>query len=287
MGNDPASALYQSFLPASDEARAHVWKFSWQYGGRRPRHFHAEPELNLMVAGSATFGVAGRVISASAGEVLGFPPGLDHFLLETSPDVHFFAIGVDPKLSSEILRGDKHDAFATPKVRLTESDFNALLKRAEAIVDLNGIDQLGAELWEHANWVRHRRAMHVGPSAHVLTRRTLSLIVENPALGRDAMARSLRATPTAISRYFHRDLGMTLVQYRTRLRLMRLIDRVDDGRANLESIAKSVGFGSYSQCSRAFQMEFKCSPRQFFSSELRQSMQTAYEPDTAAGCPPR
>jgi len=279
MSKEPNGALYQSFLPLGDEERTHVWKFSWQYGGRRPRHFHAEPELNLIVAGSAKFGVGQEVISASAGDLLGFAPGQDHVLLETSPDLYLFAIGIQPKLSESILRKDRAIAMTPLHARLGNSDFEALTRRAELIVDRSGIDELGAELWEHANWVRSQDTNRRRAPMHVLTRRVLALMMDDSRLSRDDLARHVRAAPSAISRYFHHDLGLPLVQYRMRLRLMHYIQLVDGRMANLTTAAKLAGFGSYSQCHRVFQSELGSSPRQFFYPDTREQMQMAYAPE--------
>ncbi|HMA96479.1 MAG TPA: AraC family transcriptional regulator [Polyangiaceae bacterium] len=279
MSKEPNGALFQSFLPLGEEARTHVWKFSWQYGGRRPRHFHAEPELNLIVAGSAKFGVGQEVISASKGDLLGFPPGQDHVLLETSSDLYLFAIGVEPKLSESVLRKDRAAAMTPLHVRLSHSDFKALTKRAEVVVDRSGIDHLGAELWEHANWVRSQDANRWRSPMHVLTRKVLALMMDDSQLSRDDLARYVRAAPSAISRYFHHDLGLPLVQYRMRLRLMHYIRLMDAKMANLTTAAKLAGFGSYSQCHRVFQSELGCSPRQFFYSATREQMQRVYDPE--------
>ena len=46
--------LYQPF-PMPGAARAHIWHHVPET--RRPRHFHSEPELNLVTGG---FGFAGR-----------------------------------------------------------------------------------------------------------------------------------------------------------------------------------------------------------------------------------
>lgn len=278
MRDASGSAVFQSFLSRSDQARAHVWKFSWEYGGRRPRHFHAEPELNLIVAGSATFGVGEAMLSVGAGELLGFPPGQDHVLLDASPDFYLFAIGMGAGFSAEVLRGNHGPTSMTLRARLAKNDFAALARRAETIVDRDGIDQQGAELWEHAHWVQRDAAKRDGSPIHALTRRTMELIARDPECNRDLLARKLRTSPTTLSRYFHHDLGMTLVQYRTRQRLLRLIDLIDRGRASLASAAAAAGFGSYSQCHRVFVTELGCSPREFFYSDLRQRMQTAYEP---------
>ncbi|HEY5961974.1 MAG TPA: helix-turn-helix transcriptional regulator, partial [Polyangiaceae bacterium] len=276
MRHAPSSTAFQSFLPSLEPARAHVWKFSWEYGGRRPRHFHAEPELNLIVAGSARFGVGNSTLSVTAGELLGFAPGQDHVLLDASPEFYLFAIGMAPTFSAEVLRSMRAPGSTALHVRLSTSDFKALTTRAETIVDRSGIDQQGAELWEHAHGVLRGSAQYA--RMHVLTRRALQLIGEDPELDRDILAHKLRTNPTTLSRYFHHDLGMTLVQYRTRQRLMRLIELLDHGKGNLANAAKAAGFGSYSQCHRVFAAELGCSPRDFFYSELRQRMQMAYEP---------
>src|SRR5688572_15852927 len=70
-------ALYQPFLPEAGQ-RAYVWKHSPSAGGRRPRHFHLEPELNLVLKGSAVFGIGDRVARVTEGELLAFPAGQDH-----------------------------------------------------------------------------------------------------------------------------------------------------------------------------------------------------------------
>ncbi len=278
MGNVTTRALHQSFLPAKGQARALVWKFSLEYGGRRPRHFHAEPELNLIVNGTATFGVGETIVKASKGELLGFPPGQDHALLETSPDVYLFAIGTESSFSSQVLRADADNVAIPLHIRLAPDDFKALTARASNIVDRDGVDQPGAELWEHAHWLRQKSLERPNGSMHVLTRRAIAAVSETPNLGCERLAQKLRTNPCEVSRYFHRDVGMTLVQYRTRLRLLRFIRLVDEGSDNLMASAKTAGFGCYSQCHRTFQAELGCAPRQFFFSGLREQMQQLYEP---------
>jgi AraC-like DNA-binding protein/mannose-6-phosphate isomerase-like protein (cupin superfamily) len=277
MGDVRGRALHQSFLPPQGPARALVWKFSLEFRGRRPRHFHAEPELNLIVSGTATFGVGEDVVTASKGDLLGFPPGQDHVLLETSPDLYLYAIGIDPRLSSEVLRSEAHRVAMPLHIRLSTRDFGALATLSSAIVDQDGVDQRGAELWEQVQWLRQRYVGRLSGATHALTRRALATVSEAPELGCEFLAQKARASLCEVSRYFHRDVGMTLVQYRARLRLLRFIDLVDTGATNLTSSAKAAGFGSYSQCHRIFQTELGCSPRQFFHSGLRQQMQLAYD----------
>jgi AraC-like DNA-binding protein len=72
-------------------------------------------------------------------------------------------------------------------------------------------------------------------------------------------------------------MGMTFVRYRTRLRLLRFIELGQERRGNLTAAAIAAGFGSYSQCHRAFQQQLGCSPRAFFKTGLLDEMQQVYD----------
>lgn len=273
-GDPPGRALYQRFLP-DDRQRAYVWKYSEPIGGRRPRHFHLEPELNLVVRGHAVFGLGDSAVRVDAGELLAFPPGQDHALLEASPDLYLYAVGLDAAYSSEVL-----GAGAEPvplHARLDAGELPAVIEQAEAIVERPCAEQSGAELWERAQWLGRRGVQHAQRATHVFTRRALQRLGRAPELGLQAMAKEMAAHPSELSRHFHRDVGMTLVRYRARIRLLHLIRLLDAGERDLTTAASAVGFGSYSQCHRTFHAELGCSPRAFFFDGRRQQMQVAYE----------
>ncbi len=276
MGDRQPRALHQSFLPAGSGGRAFVWKYSQQIGGRRPRHFHAEPELNLVVRGSALFGVGCGVVRVSAGELVAFMPGQDHVLIQGSTDLYLYAIGLDASYSSEVLRG-LGSVMMPLHVKLPAGELPAVLARSESILERTCVDAKAAELWERAHWLGARATPRTGRAMHVLTRRTLQLLTKAPELSLDSLARELRAQSSEVSRHFHRDVGMTLVRYRTRLRLLQLMALVGRGERDLMTSASAAGFGSYSQCHRAFQAELGCAPRQFFSG-VGEEMQLAYSP---------
>ena len=276
--NSANRSLYQGFLPTQAKGKAFVWKYSPVNWGRRPRHFHIEPELNLIASGSATFGVGESVVRASQGDLLAFPPAQDHILLEASPDLYLFAIGMDPIFSSEVLRDDRDDVTIPLHVRLSEEDFRSLVGRASAIVDRTGVDQPCAELWEQAHWLGKRCTTRRQRNMHVLARWALSAVSRTPGLGLEPISAGMGAPACEVSRYFHRDVRMTFVRYRTRLRLLHFIRLMDTTRTTLVAAAEASGFGSYSQCHRIFQAELGCSPRHFFFSGFRQRMEQAYDP---------
>jgi mannose-6-phosphate isomerase-like protein (cupin superfamily) len=76
-----------------------VWKYSPVNWRRRPRHFHIEPELNLIASGQATFGIGENVVRVSQGDLLGFPAARDHVLqchriFQLAPRAVFFRAGL-------------------------------------------------------------------------------------------------------------------------------------------------------------------------------------------------
>jgi AraC-like DNA-binding protein len=227
-----------------------------------------------VVRGSATFGVGDRVSTVSEGGLIAFPPGQDHVLLESSPDLYLYAVGLAPEYSTEVCRAGR-ESLMPLQARLTGDELAVVVDRAAAIVDRTGADQLGAELWERVHWLGRRASARPNPGTHVLTRRVLAQLESSPELGLEALSNELRSHTSEISRHFHRDLGMTLVRYRARLRLLHVIRLFDTGKHDLFAAANAAGFGSYSQCHRTFQAELACAPRQFFGGQ-RQQMQLAY-----------
>lgn len=271
MPSSRTAALHQDFLPAGNE-RSFVWKYSDPIGGRRPRHFHGEPEVNLVVRGSATFGVGEGALRVAEGELVVFPAGQDHALLEPSADLYLYAIGLKSCLSAQVLDGD---APLPIRAKLEPAELRAVVNQAAEIVDRHGAEQRCAELWQRIHWLSRRHGAE-GRGTHVLTRRALRLLNASPELGLEALAREMRAHPTEVSRHFHRDMNMTLVRYRSRARLLRFIELAGSGKEQLLAAAGAAGFGSYSQCHRAFQAELGCAPAQFFKAGLRERMQLAY-----------
>jgi AraC-like DNA-binding protein len=263
---------YQPFLSATAKG-AQIWRYIPEC--RRPRHFHAEPEINLVVAGSARFAVGEAVLALRPGHLLAFPPGQDHVLLGASSDLDLFSFSLAPELSGEALGRNAAGVMAGPlRFRLSPDQLAALSRRcAEAWQEgASAMANAVADIWTLANQLRDS-----GPKVHVLTRRTLEHVARAPDLRRRDLARLLRTSPEEASRRFRADTGMTIGSYRSRVRLLGFIRRMDQGLKHSDAAAAS-GFGSYSQCHRVFRDVVGCSPRTFFDGGLRRTMEAAYEP---------
>jgi AraC-like DNA-binding protein len=219
-----------------------------------------------------------KVLPVAPGDLLWWPPGQDHMLTAASPDFDLFVIGVAPDFSSRVLSGTPELGSTGPiQLRLASPDLAELKARCVALrsdtSDVAAIERQLGDLWRHAHALR--RATQ---SMHVVTRRTMVSLYERPELARSDIARLVRAHPTELSRRFHGDMGVTLSEFRSRLRLLRFIEAVDGGAGNLLTAALGAGFGSYSQCHRIFRRTLGCTPRLFFETSLRDQIQDALEP---------
>ncbi|HTQ06162.1 MAG TPA: AraC family transcriptional regulator [Polyangiaceae bacterium] len=247
------AALFQPF-PMLPGRAAQVWRHQPAY--QRPRHFHEEPELNAVLAGSARLGIGDRTLELGPGELVVFEPGQDHVLLEASPDLELVVAALRPALA-ERARGESPSIHAR-KLLLAPRELTAVRERSLALGDVHDKTAVERAVVELFVLLTTR-----GATTHASTRRAVGLVRAAPVVSASEVARRLRRAPAALSRAFHRDLGLTLVEYRARVRLMRFIALVDDGAA-LGTAALDADFGSYAQCHRTFQRALGCSPRDYF-----------------------
>ena len=74
----------------------------------------------------------------------------------------------------------------------------------------------------------------------------------------------LRTHPSNLSRVVARELGVPLVELRSRLRLGEFVRLVDSGRSFTQA-ALDAEFGSYAQCHRVFRRATGVTPRAYFA----------------------
>jgi AraC-like DNA-binding protein len=76
----------------------------------------------------------------------------------------------------------------------------------------------------------------------------------------DDVGRAAHASPFHLARLFRRDSGLTIHQYRHRLRLRAALARIADGETNLSELALELGFSSHSHLTDVFRAAFGLSP---------------------------
>lgn len=269
--------LVQPF-PFPRGCRAQAWRYQPQY--RRPLHFHVEPELNFVWRGRARFVVGNRNFWVERGGLLILPPGIDHALVEASPDLEFFAIGFHPELVHAYARTDGASFdFEVSCRQLSDTVTDRLAALCGTLgeaPDRSVVESLLREPLAHAVVDRpHHHGAEPGLGA-----RAASLVVNAGPLRRYEIAKALASNNGDISRSFARDNGITLREFRRRMRVLRFLEAVESYPKNLTRAALVSGFGSYSQCHRDFCSLVGVSPREFLIGGQRQAMADRFEPAT-------
>lgn len=84
-----------------------------------------------------------------------------------------------------------------------------------------------------------------------------------------ALAASLGYSHSYLARFFHAQLGVTLGQYITAIKLKHALSMIMDERVNVTECALESGFSSVNSFYRAFSREFGCSPSAYMK-KIRQ-----------------
>jgi len=253
-----SGALFQPF-PMPPGRRAQAWRH--QPAFRRPRHFHEEPELNLVTRGTARFGIGDEQVTLTRGEVLFFHPGQDHVLLSASADLGLFALALSPELAAHAC--GNLSTVAGRGCQMSEAETARLERALTERGSMTSAEAFEAPLGELFCVVRAR-----SNQTHVLSRLALQHVTTDPSVSGVELGSAVCAQPSALSRHFHKDLGIRWVEYRARLRLMAFVKFVDRGHA-MSRAALDAGFGSYAQCHRVFTSALGCSPRHYFNGGRR------------------
>jgi AraC-like DNA-binding protein len=76
------------------------------------------------------------------------------------------------------------------------------------------------------------------------------------------LARATGLSPYHLSRVFQRSSGMTISQFRSRLKVRRALDRLADGQLDLAALATETGFADQAHLTRTVRRETGRTPGQ-------------------------
>jgi AraC-like DNA-binding protein len=98
-----------------------------------------------------------------------------------------------------------------------------------------------------------------------LVEQVLETLHRDPLVSGQELARQLSVSPGHVARSFKSEVGISLVEYRNRLRIERFFGRVEEGGRNLFDAAAEAGFGSYAQFHRVFRRMLGTTPREYLT----------------------
>lgn len=233
-------------------------------------------ELNLVVRGRGHYEVAGRCHPLSPGMLLFIAPAVDHYLEERTPDFEMWVLALQPALLERTFDGAAGADFLRT---VTDGDCSRLLSADDAHWLAREIRRFSST--RSAAFMRAglAYAMTGAQEAFARTpgdprqaalsgevRRCMTLLEEDPALSRVALAGRVCAAPDTLSHAFKRELGVGLVAYRNRLRIRRFLELASSGRTTLLAACLEAGFGSYPQFHRVFVAETGQTPRNYLAA---------------------
>lgn len=115
------------------------------------------------------------------------------------------------------------------------------------------------DTWSHSKL--GPRTTSVGRAAEMLSK--------DPALSAEELGARLGLSASRMARVFKAEMGVSLVEYRNRLRLERFSGLLDQNGDNLLAAALSAGFGSYAQFHRVFVALKGTTPGKFIRERAR------------------
>ena len=237
--------------------------------GFENRHNHAELELHLVTQGRCVFLLGESRIEADRGTLLWVPPRREHTVLDPSPDFRRWMLLSRTRLVRRVLPAED----ARPLLASGGAADGARLARTLAPHQALA---LASKFAETLHTGREHFNLHNATMAYLLARAFSAFstadalpvwsalhpavadavrLLRTPdgALARPALARRCGLSEWHLSKLFHAQIGVSLVDFRNRCRLERFLELYGDGaRVKMTAAALDAGFGSYPQFHRVF-----------------------------------
>jgi AraC-like DNA-binding protein len=157
---------------------------------------------------------------------------------------------------------------ARPAELMRQHVCRAIARSGDLETDELAIELLGSVL-DGAYAIRgHRpqaRRATTGRAHREIAHATQSLLNERfgDAMDLSQVARRVHASPYHLARLFRRETGLSIHQYRTRLRLAASLQRLAEGERDLTQLALDLGYSSHAHFTDAFRRAFDITPSDF------------------------
>lgn len=254
------------------EGPGRAWHHRAQRQGMPRSHRHADLEVNLAIEGRAAYLIDGARVELAAGTILFLHHEQDHLLLDESADFRMWLAVWRPDTVARAVRtgvdaGAAVSQPGTAQVRALAPSAAARLARlfadvvaADGVAVASGLDYLLARSRaEFAAAADVARA-----AANPAVARAAQLLRVDPGQPLPLVARAVGLSPDRLGRVFREATGLTLIDYRTRIRLDHVCAAWTPD-ADLLRLALDAGFGSYSAFNRAFRRRYGRPPSGFLA----------------------
>jgi len=262
-------------IPIPRGLAARIWRARPRAAQARS-HRHSVLEMNLVVRGHARYLLEGRAYELRPNHMVWLFPAQEHVLVEPSEDFEMWIAVFRRGLVVEMcMPGGDGEALRrwNPRGRFVR----ALTRDAARF-----LDRLCAELARFAPeppahkagvacllrcawnmWSREARALP-SDALHPAIQRAARLLVRPDAPALPELAVRCGLSAGRLSRLFHRELGVTVTDFRNRARIEAFLENRESGKGQtMLADALEAGFGSYEQFLRAFKREKGVAPGRY------------------------
>ncbi|MDM9624936.1 helix-turn-helix domain-containing protein [Rhizobium sp. S152] len=242
-------------------------------------HWHDHIEINLLLEGSMTYLFNGRQEYVEAGRLVLFWAAIPHQTISVTPEsplvciylplVDFLAMPIEATARQAILQGafihEPNPSGETMGARWIEEWSHGDQVRRQLVNDEIGL-RVRRLILDHADVGFNRREATAlaGPSVRYTQTLTDLISTRYPeALTLTSIAKLARVHPTTANRSFRDVLGISVMEYLTRFRLARAMQRLAETDDAILEIAHDCGFGSSARFYDIFKKRTETTPRQF------------------------
>jgi AraC family transcriptional regulator len=251
--------LHSSPLLAVD-----LWRCVEDGEGLRSERFYPVPVFAVLLSGASVLQEGGRALIVEAGTTLLAHAGA---VYQSSHPFGCGDIGCHIRPSPAVLehlRIPTGHFTVVPTAPRTHLRFRLAVERM-AIIGGDGLELEEAALALLAaatDRTQVDREPRLSRRQIELVEATKALLLERfcDSLRLDEVARQVGASPFHLARLFRRATGLSLHGYRTRLRLLHALERLEEARGALTDLALELGFSSQSHFTDAFRGAFGLPP---------------------------
>jgi AraC-like DNA-binding protein len=236
-------------------------------------HRHDELEMNLVLQGRAGYLLGDRRYDLHSHTLVWLFPGQEHTLLDVSPDYRMWIAVFKPALlqrlcqtssTQTLLETDPQGHFCRQLPPAAAGELGRLLAMLARSTHDRMLYNAGLGYALLMAWATYGEgaANLAGRAVHPSVARAVHLLrEENTPLALPELARHAGLNPSRLGKLFHEQVGLSIVEFRNRLRIERFLQLFGNGQQRtLHDAARRAGFGSYAQFHRVFKHQMGYGP---------------------------